>query len=183
MSSLWSLCSGDKRARPALRGVSFLAGYRANISAYANDIAVFMFRLSDIETVKKGIVRYEQIVGTLKRAKICGSVSREMALLYLDLPAGVTDPFAFLGWDKVRPPTGVKLVLSSSKGKSTGEYMASKAVVLKWQDGGVGRVHLPLDPLRVVCGCCNNPSPRCFGEVESWSSADRSAINVFKMGA
>ena len=49
-----------------------------------------------------------------------------------------------------RPSTGAKLVGSPWKGKSTIEYMASKAVVRKKQGEGVCRVHLPLNFYRLT---------------------------------
>ena len=57
-----------------------------------------------------------------------------------------------------RPPTGAKLVGSPGKGKSASAFLASKVVVLKVQGGGVRHVHLPLDPLPVVCSSTSEPS-------------------------
>ncbi len=48
----------------ALHGVPFVSCHRAKVSAYANDISLFVSRLSDIDAVKKAIVRYEQIAGS-----------------------------------------------------------------------------------------------------------------------
>ena len=55
MSSLWSPCSvgiGGERTNPALRGVPFADPLSARVSAFADDIIVFVSRRLDIKAVK-----------------------------------------------------------------------------------------------------------------------------------
>ena len=53
----------DEEANPALRGVPFVGCHRTMVSAYADDITVFVSRLPDIEAVNKVIVMHGQIAG------------------------------------------------------------------------------------------------------------------------
>ena len=53
----------DGEARPALRGVYLTGSVRAKISAYADDITVFVSRRLDILPVKKAVERYEKVTG------------------------------------------------------------------------------------------------------------------------
>ena len=50
-------------ANPALRGVPFAGPLTARVSAFADDITVFVSRHQDIEAVKKAVGEYERIVG------------------------------------------------------------------------------------------------------------------------
>ena len=53
----------DGTANPALHGVIFAGCVRERVSAYADDITVFVSRLSDIKAVKKAVKRYEVVAG------------------------------------------------------------------------------------------------------------------------
>ena len=53
----------DEGANPVLRGVSFAVPLTAMVSAFANDITVFVSRRLDIRAVKKTVGEYEQIAG------------------------------------------------------------------------------------------------------------------------
>ena len=53
----------NERARPALCGVSLTGSVRVKISAYANDITVFVSSRLDILAVKKAVGRYEKVAG------------------------------------------------------------------------------------------------------------------------
>ena len=52
----------NKKASLALHGILFVGPLSAKVSAYTNDITVFMFCHLDIKAVKKAVVRYKQIV-------------------------------------------------------------------------------------------------------------------------
>ena len=53
----------DEGTSPALRGVSFADPLTARVSAFADDITVFVSRRLDIKAVKKAVVEYERIAG------------------------------------------------------------------------------------------------------------------------
>ena len=53
----------DRGARPALRGILLSGSVRAKISAFADDITVFVSRRRDIVAVKEAVVRYEKVAG------------------------------------------------------------------------------------------------------------------------
>ena len=53
----------DEGANPALRGNPFAGLLIARVSAFADDISVFMSRHLDIEVVKKAFAEYEWIAG------------------------------------------------------------------------------------------------------------------------
>ena len=53
----------DARDGPALRGILLSGSVRAKISAFADDITVFVSRHRDILAVKEAVVRYEKVAG------------------------------------------------------------------------------------------------------------------------
>ena len=53
----------DEVTNPALRGVPFAGPLTARVSAFADDITVFVSRLLDIEAVRKAVGEFERIVG------------------------------------------------------------------------------------------------------------------------
>ena len=53
----------DGAANPALCGTLFASSLRAKISAYIDDITVFVSRRLDIKAVKKAFERYEEVAG------------------------------------------------------------------------------------------------------------------------
>ena len=53
----------DEGTSPALRGVPFAGPLTARVSAFADDITVFVSRLLDIKAVKEAVVEYERIAG------------------------------------------------------------------------------------------------------------------------
>ena len=53
----------DEGTSPALRGVRFAGCLAARVSAFADDITVFVSRRLDIEAVKEAVVEYERIAG------------------------------------------------------------------------------------------------------------------------
>ena len=53
----------DERACPALRGISLAGSVHAKISAYADDITIFVSSRLDILAVKKAVERYEKVPG------------------------------------------------------------------------------------------------------------------------
>ena len=52
-----------EETNPALRRVPFVGRVRAKVSAYADDITVFVSRRFDILAVKKAVQRYEEVAG------------------------------------------------------------------------------------------------------------------------
>ena len=90
----------DEGTSPALRGIPFVGRLAARVSAFADDVTVFVSRLRDIEAVKEAVVEYERIAGAkvnLTKAKVCGLVLGGVAILFQGPSAGVTDPPASLG--------------------------------------------------------------------------------------
>ena len=53
----------DEGTSPALRSVPFAGHLAARVSAFADDITVFVSRRLDIEAVKEAVVEYERIAG------------------------------------------------------------------------------------------------------------------------
>ena len=53
----------NEGTNPALRGVAFVGPLTARVSAFAEDITVFVSRRLDIKVVKKVIGEYERIAG------------------------------------------------------------------------------------------------------------------------
>ena len=53
----------DERTSPSLRGVFFAGPITARVSAFADDITVFVSRCLDIKAVKEAVVEYERVAG------------------------------------------------------------------------------------------------------------------------
>ena len=53
----------DEGTGPTLRGIPFVGRLAARVSAFADDITVFVSRRLDIEAVKEAVVEYERILG------------------------------------------------------------------------------------------------------------------------
>ena len=53
----------DERSSPSLRGIPFVSSLAARVSAFADDITVFVCRRLDIKAVKEAVVEYERIAG------------------------------------------------------------------------------------------------------------------------
>ena len=53
----------DEGTNPPLRGVPFAGPLTARVSAFADDITVFVSRRLDIKAVKKAVGEYERIAG------------------------------------------------------------------------------------------------------------------------
>ena len=53
----------DEKANPALSRVPFAGCVRVKVSAYTNDITVFVSLDLDILAVKKAVERYEEVAG------------------------------------------------------------------------------------------------------------------------
>ena len=89
----------DEMEYPALRGVPFAGCLRAKVTSYADGITAFVFRQSDMKTVRKVIERYEEVAkinfDKILQLQFCSWVSGGVALPCLNLSAGVTDPSAF----------------------------------------------------------------------------------------
>ena len=105
----------------------------------------------DINAVKKAVARYEQIGGAKINFDKCEGLqlgSWRVAFPCQGLSAGVMDTSASLGCGS---GLGSNLSKIGRRYKFPGGYLASKVVVLKVRGGGVRYVHLPLDPLPLVC--------------------------------
>ena len=140
----------DEGTSPALRGVPFTGPLTARVSAFADDITVFVSHRLDIKAVKESSGLQEPRL-ILTKAKVCGSVLGGVAILFRALPLECRTrphPRAVV---RVRHPTGAKLVGSTNQGECSGGKLAFKEVVLKRQGGGVRRVRLPLYPLPIGC--------------------------------
>ena len=53
----------DERTSPSLRGIPFVSSFAARVSAFADDITVFVSCRLDINAVKEAVVEYERIAG------------------------------------------------------------------------------------------------------------------------
>ena len=53
----------NKKASPALHGIPFAGSLSAKVSAYADDMTVFVSHLLDLTAMKKVVARYEHIAG------------------------------------------------------------------------------------------------------------------------
>ena len=90
----------DRTTNPALRGVPFAGPVTARVSAFADDITVFVSRRLDMKAVKKAVSEYKRIAG----AKVNFDKSEglrlgawRVAVLFQGPSAGVTDPSASSG--------------------------------------------------------------------------------------
>ena len=131
----------DEGENPTLRDVSFADPLTATVSAFADDITVFVSRRLDIKSVKKAVAEYERIAG----AKVNFDKSE---CLELDAwRCSDTQPRSFrwsnrpvciLGvWFVLDLQLASKLVGGTGEGGCSGGNLASKEVVLKGQGGGV----------------------------------------------
>ena len=107
----------DGGTNPALLGILFAGPLSARVSAFADDIPVFVSRCLDIKDVKKVVVEYERIAG----AKVNFDKSEGLRLGAWRVSNTHPGPFRWsdgpihiLGvWFGPRPPTGAKLVGST----------------------------------------------------------------------
>ena len=128
----------DEKTNPILIGVPLVGRVRARVTAFTNDITVFVSRQSDREAMKKAVARYEQEAGAMV------NFDKSEDLWLGDWRGGVLlqGPFRWSDgsvcihgvWYRTGPPTGAKLVGSTDKGRSADGYLASKALILKGQD-------------------------------------------------
>ena len=79
-------------ARPALRGILLTGSVRAKISAFADDITVFVSRRRDILAVKEAVARYEKVAG----AKVNFDKSEG-----LGCGSGLASSWSEIGWKYV----------------------------------------------------------------------------------
>ena len=90
----------DERTSPALRSVPFAGPLTARVSAFADNITVFVSHRVGMKAVKEAVVGYERIAG----AKVNFDKSEglrfgawRVAIPFKGPFAGVTDPSASLG--------------------------------------------------------------------------------------
>ena len=116
MSSRWSPLLRrlrDEGTSPALRGIPFVSSLAARVSAFADDITVFVSRRLDIKAVKKAVSEYERIAG----AKVNFDKSEGLRLGAWRGSDTLPGPFRWsdgpvrilAGVVRARPPTGAKL--------------------------------------------------------------------------
>ena len=146
----------DEGTSPALRGVPFAGPLTARVSAFADDITVFVSRRLDIKTVKEAVVEYERIAGAkvnfdksegLRLGAWRGSNTLPGPFRWSDVPVRILG--VWFGPDL--SPTGAKLVGRTNQGEYSGGNLAFKEVVLKGQGRGVRHVRLTPDPLPIGC--------------------------------
>ena len=143
----------DERTIPALRSVPFAGHLTARVSAFADDITVFVSHRLDIKAVKKAVSEYERIAG----AKVNFDKSEGLRLGAWSRSDTLPGPFRcsdrpvrILGvW--FGPDLQLERNWSEVQGECSGGNLAFKEVVLKGQGEGVRRVRLPLDPLPIGC--------------------------------
>ena len=90
----------DERTSLSLHGVPFAGPLTARVSAFADDITVFVSHRLDIKAVKEAVVEYEWIAGAkvnFDKSEFCGSVLGGVAILFQGPSAGVKDLSAFSG--------------------------------------------------------------------------------------
>ena len=87
----------DERTSLALRGVPFAGPLTARVSAFADDITVFVSRRLDIKRRLSNTSGLQEPRSILTKAKVCGSVLGGVAILFQGPSAGVTDPSASSG--------------------------------------------------------------------------------------
>ena len=145
----------DEGTSPSLLGIPFAGPLTARVSAFADDLTVFVSRWLDIKAVKEVVVEYERIAG----AKVSFDKSEGLRLGAWRNSNTLPGPFRWSDgpvrilrvWFGPDLPTGAKLVGSTNQGECSGGNLAFKEVVLKGQGGGVRHVHLPPDPLPIGC--------------------------------
>ena len=84
----------DEVANPALCCVPFDGPLMARVSAFADDIIVFVSCRLDIKAVKKAVAEDKWIAGAKVKAKVCSLVLGGVAILFQGPSAGVMDPSA-----------------------------------------------------------------------------------------
>ena len=134
----------------SLRGVSLAGRVRAKVSAYADDIIVFVFRRMDILAVKKAVERYKKVTG----AKVIFDKSEGLQLCACK--SGAPLPWPFRWSDGPIRFLGVWFWLGLQLERNWLEVRAKVETQVgvpgfKGQGGGMCRVHLPFDSLLSVC--------------------------------
>ena len=168
----------DEGTSPALRGIPFVVRLAARVSAFADDVTVFVSHLKDIEAVKEAVVEYEWIAG----AKVNFDKSEGLRLgawrgsNTLPGPFRWSDgPIRILGvW--FRPDLQLERNWSEVQAKvnaQVGIWLSRRLSFTDW---------LYFLCLRHIGWHCNNPSPDCSGEVQGRWSVGRSVSNVHATG-
>ena len=184
----------DEGTSPALRGIPFVGRLAARVSAFADDVTVFVSRLRDIEAVKEAVVEYERIAG----AKVNFDKSEGLRLgawrgsNTLPEPFRWSDgPIRILGvwfgpdlqlernWSEVHAKVNAQV----------GIWLSRRLSLKGWAEACAAYVFplilyrlavLPL--LRHIGWRCNDPSPDLSGGVQGRWSVDRSVSNVHATG-
>ena len=106
-------------ANPALHDIPFAGPLSAKVSAYADDITVFVSCCLDIKAVKKAVARYKQIAGAIiifdKSEGLrlgCWREGVPLPFRWSDGPIRILE-----GVVRTRAPTGVKLLGNTSIGR------------------------------------------------------------------
>ena len=150
----------DEGTSPSLRGVPFAGPLTARVSAFANDITVFVSRCLDIKAVKEAVVEYERIVG----AKV--NFDKSEGLRLGAWRGSNTLPGPFRWSDGPVRILGVWFGPDLQLERNWSEVQTKVGIWLS----------------RHVGWHCNNPSPDCSGEVQGRWSVGRSVSNVHATG-
>ena len=176
----------DGKASPALCGIPPADPLSTKVSAYADDITVFVSRRLDIMAVKKAVVRYKQIAG----AKI--NFDKSKGLQLGAKKGGVSQPGSFRWSDGPIHIRGVWFGIGLQLERNWSEVDAQMGTSLRRQlslKGMAGGVRCTSSPwsftaclyffcLRIIGWHFNDPSPNYFGEAEGRWFVDRSVLNI-----
>ena len=182
----------DRTTNPALRGVPFAGPLTARVSAFADDITVFVSCRLDIKAVKKVVSEYERIAG----AKVNFDKSEGLRLGAWRGSNTLPGPFR---WSD--PPIsilgvwfGPDLQLERNWSEIQAKVNAQVGIWLSRRLSLKGRVEACTSSpwsftdwlyflcLRYIGWHCNDPFPDCSGEVQGRWSVGRSVSNVHATG-
>ena len=180
----------DEGTSPALRGVPFVGPLTAKVSAFADDITVFVSRRLDIKAVKKAVGEYERITGAkvnfdksegLRLGAWRGSNTLPEPFRWSDEPVRILgvwfgpDLRLERNWSEVQAKVNAQVGIWLSRRLSLkGRAEAFAMYVFPWSFTD----WLYFLCLRHVGWRFNNPSPDCTGEVQGRWSVGRSVSNV-----
>ena len=147
----------DEGANPALHGVPFLGLLTATVSAFADDITVFVSCRLDLRAVKKAVDEYEQIAGV--KVNFVKSEGLQLGAWRgsdtLPGPFRLSDgPVRILGMcfghdlQLERNWSEVQTKVEAQVGTWLSRRLSSKG---RAEACAVCRVRLPLDPLPIGC--------------------------------
>ena len=157
-----------------MHSISFPGTLTTTVSAFADDITVFLSCLKNIAVVKAAVTEYKRIPG----AKVNFEKSEGLWLGAWTGTDTLPRPISILGvWSGL----GLQLERNWSKVQAKVDTQLGirlqKEVVLKRQGGGMHLVHLLLAP-----GAATIPHQFTLSKIKGQWSVDRSAFNIRGMG-